>query len=169
MAQGGGVCGRVGGVRISSLLSSSRGANATTRSRPEEKTGLLPAFAQKRFGGLQARHSSHSERRRGGALPLAMAGHELTFPRRDSRARVMHRLALENRGRGECRALGAPAASRAKVESTRVSHHRVAERFRHSPRDGFNGFLRSFPGVRACCLRPLHDAKHHRKVGKVNF
>jgi hypothetical protein len=34
-----------------------------------------------------------------------------------------------NRGRGECRALGAPAASRAKVKSTRVSHHRVAERF----------------------------------------
>src|SRR5579872_120988 len=33
----------------------------------------------------------------------------------------------ENRGRRECRAPGAPAASCAKEKSTRVSHHRFAE------------------------------------------
>jgi hypothetical protein len=53
------------------------------------------------------------------------------------------------RGRGECRVLNAPAASRAIVKSTRVSHHRYAETFRHSPRDGFNGFLRALSGDRA--------------------
>ena len=44
---------------------------------------------------------------------------------------------------------GAPTASRAKVESTRVSHHRYAETVRHSLRDGFNGFLRALLGDRA--------------------
>jgi hypothetical protein len=42
------------------------------------------------------------------------------------------------RGRRECRALDAPAASRAKIESTRVSHHGSdAGTARHSPRNGF--------------------------------
>jgi hypothetical protein len=36
-----------------------------------------------------------------------------------------------------------------KMENTRVSHHRYAETFRHSPRDGFNGFLRALSGDRA--------------------
>jgi hypothetical protein len=31
-------------------------------------------------------------------------------------------------------------------KSTQASHHRSAEAFRHSPRDGFNGFLRGLPG-----------------------
>jgi hypothetical protein len=34
------------------------------------------------------------------------------------------------------------------VKSTRVSHHRHAETFRHSLRNGFNGFLRALPGDR---------------------
>ena len=36
------------------------------------------------------------------------------------------------------------------VESTRVSHHGHAGNTRHSPRNGFNGFLRALPGDRAC-------------------
>ena len=55
----------------------------------------------------------------------------------------------EIRGSRECRAFGSPAASRAMKESTRVSHHRFAETFRHSLRNGFNGFLRGLPGDRA--------------------
>jgi hypothetical protein len=43
----------------------------------------------------------------------------------------------------------APAASRAKVESTRVSHHRFIGQRRHSLRNGFNGLLRALPGDRA--------------------
>jgi hypothetical protein len=34
------------------------------------------------------------------------------------------------------------------VESTRVSHHGHTGNTRHSPRNGFNGFLRALPGVR---------------------
>src|SRR6476661_3745691 len=35
------------------------------------------------------------------------------------------------------------------VESTRVSHHGHTGNTRHSPRNGFNGFLRALPGDRA--------------------
>jgi hypothetical protein len=47
--------------------------------------------------------------------------------------------ALVIRGRGECRAPDAPAALRAKVESTQASHHGHTGNTRHSPRNGFNG------------------------------
>jgi hypothetical protein len=52
------------------------------------------------------------------------------------------------------RAQGMPGAwcarSRAcSVESTRVSHHGHTGNTRHSPRNGFNGFLRALPGDRA--------------------
>src|SRR5947207_12498938 len=36
-----------------------------------------------------------------------------------------------------------------KVKSTRGSHHRFTGAARHSPRNGFNGFLRDLPGDRA--------------------
>jgi hypothetical protein len=56
----------------------------------------------------------------------------------------------ENRGRRESRMLVAPAASRAKVESTRVSHHRLDRDHAGLPcANGFNGFLRALPGDRA--------------------
>jgi hypothetical protein len=53
------------------------------------------------------------------------------------------------------RAQGMPGARCARsrvwcVESTRVSHHGHAGITRHSPRNGFNGFLRALPGDRAC-------------------
>src|ERR1700723_3233674 len=56
----------------------------------------------------------------------------------------------KNRGRRECRTVGASAAACSGVESTRVSHHGHAGNVRHSPRSGFNGFLRALPGDRAC-------------------
>jgi hypothetical protein len=43
----------------------------------------------------------------------------------------------------------APAAARGVVGSTRVSHHGHTGLTRHSPRNGFNGFLRALPGDRA--------------------
>jgi hypothetical protein len=36
------------------------------------------------------------------------------------------------------------------VGNTRVSHHGHTGNARHSPRNGFNGFLRALPGDRAC-------------------
>jgi hypothetical protein len=62
------------------------------------------------------------------------------------------------RGRGKCRARDAPAASRAKIESTQVSHHGHTGNTRHSPRDGFNGLLRALPGDRLSCHHPRRDA-----------
>jgi hypothetical protein len=54
----------------------------------------------------------------------------------------------------EQRAQGMPGAWCARsrawcVESTRVSHHGHTGNTRHSPRNGFNGFLRDLPGDRA--------------------
>src|SRR4051794_35260354 len=60
------------------------------------------------------------------------------------------------------RARGMPGARCARsracsVESTRVSHHGHTGITRHSPRNGFNGFLRDLPGDRA--LLPPSPAK----------
>ncbi len=57
----------------------------------------------------------------------------------------------------------APAASCAKVESTRVSHHRYAETVRHSLRNGFKAYTRSprCPGLIAAVVR------RSRRVGPV--
>jgi hypothetical protein len=72
--------------------------------------------------------------------------------------------AILKRGRRECRALNAPAASRAMVKSTRVSHHRYAAT-RHSLRNGFNGFLRALPGDRA--LLPPSSARCESGITSV--
>jgi len=42
------------------------------------------------------------------------------------------------------------------------SHHRLAETFRHSLRDGFNGFLRSLPGDRALLSPSQATMQKHR-------
>ena len=44
------------------------------------------------------------------------------------------------------------------VESTRVSHHGHTGITRHSPRNGFNGFLRALPGVR------ILGCHRHRRI-----
>ena len=57
----------------------------------------------------------------------------------------------EFRGRRECRAPDAPAAARVVVVKARALVTTVTpEIARHSPRNGFNGFLRALPGDRAC-------------------
>jgi hypothetical protein len=55
----------------------------------------------------------------------------------------------ENRGRRECRALDAPAASYAKQKAYELVTTVTPENARHSPRNGFNGFLRALLGDRA--------------------
>jgi hypothetical protein len=49
------------------------------------------------------------------------------------------------------------------VVSTRVSHHRSTGIIRHSLRDGFNGFLRTLPGDRAC-LPPSQADRSFRQL-----
>jgi hypothetical protein len=65
-------------------------------------------------------------------------------------------------GRRECRALGAPAASRAKQKAHEHSHHGHTGITRHSPRNGFNGFLRALPGDRACLSPSPTKVAFHR-------
>src|SRR6202163_1225851 len=60
------------------------------------------------------------------------------------------------------RAQGMPGARCARslacsVKNTRVSHHGHTGNTRHSPRNGFNGFLRALPGDRACLPPSLAD------------
>jgi hypothetical protein len=56
------------------------------------------------------------------------------------------------RGRRECRALDAPAASRVE-KNTRVSHHGHAEITRHSPRGGFTAYFALSPVTGLVCHR----------------
>ncbi len=71
---------------------------------------------------------------------------------------------FKTRGRRECRVFFAPVAPRAKIESTQISSLQVRRTFRHSLRDGFNGFLRARPGDRAFLSPSPRDAKHHREL-----
>src|SRR5712664_1640944 len=53
--------------------------------------------------------------------------HESAIPRRDAPELCMNDAPLENRGRGECRMLAAPIASRAKWKQAHErSHHRYS-------------------------------------------
>jgi hypothetical protein len=74
--------------------------------------------------------------------------YDSALSRRDA-SEVSQESPSRTRGRRECRMLAAPAASRAKVKSTRASHHRFTETVRHSLRNGFNGLSRALPGDRA--------------------
>ena len=58
----------------------------------------------------------------------------------------------------------APAASYAKVESIRVSHHRFTGLIRPSLRNGFNGFLRALPGDRLFVTVPGVKRQLHCRV-----
>ena len=68
------------------------------------------------------------------------------------------------------RAQGMPGARCArslacsKKQSIRVSHHEYTGTTRHSPRNGFNGFLRTLPGDRAC-LSPSPRRNNPARLG----
>jgi len=72
-------------------------------------------------------------------------------------ARVLHEhspsenrgLSATPRGSRECRAFDAPAAPRVESETRELVTAGGAGNTRHSPRNGFNGFLRALPGDRA--------------------
>ena len=96
--------------------------------------------------------SKNGRQRRPTLSPQAGRGEVDTPPH--SRGAIRPSCACNFRPRNQ-RAQGMPGAwcarSRAcSVESTRVSHHGHTGNTRHSPRSGFNGFLRALPGDRAC-------------------
>jgi hypothetical protein len=83
--------------------------------------------------------------------------HDAAFSRRDAPEFCFKIPALCNQ-----RAQGMPGARCARsracsVVNTRVSHHGHTGNTRHSPRNGFNGFLHALPGDRACLPPSLAD------------
>ena len=97
----------------------------------------------------------------------ADGGRGAQAPRMTSRSRRMFfarsfifRRPSSNRGRRECRALDAPAASRTiKNKVHECSHHEYTGTTRHSPRDGFSGCSVLAPVRRACW--PPSSARLH--------
>src|SRR6266446_937745 len=82
------------------------------------------------------------------------------FSRRDASELLQEWFAQQNRGRRECRALDAPAASRAKLNKAHErSHHRFRRINRHSPRNGFNGLYRALPGERIRLVTVIRGLK----------
>ena len=79
-------------------------------------------------------------------------------------ARVFKNKSLGNRGRRECRALAAPAASRAKVESTRVSHHRHAETSGIPCATVLTAYFVISLVIGLSCHHPRRNAKHCREL-----
>jgi hypothetical protein len=82
-----------------------------------------------------------------GARSVATS-YTFSFSRRDAPELCQKSFALISRGRGECRVPNAPAAWCALlVVSMHTSIHSGGTGIiRHSPRNGFNGFLRALPG-----------------------
>jgi hypothetical protein len=86
-----------------------------------------------RYSALRAQEIQKVKQR---AIPRARPhrhGFAISLP---VRTRFAFRALSGIGGRRECPVRDAPAASRAKVKSTQVSHHRFTERVRHPLRDG---------------------------------
>jgi hypothetical protein len=70
----------------------------------------------------------------------------------------------KDQGRRECRAIDAPAASRAKNEKHTSKSPRITPFSSGIPRaNGFNGFLRALPGDRAFLSPSLARCEKHRR------
>jgi hypothetical protein len=96
---------------------------------------------------------------------IKLSNNHATFVLATRFARGLSRLLpLKTRGSRECRAFGSPAASCAKVKSTRVSRHRFAETIRHSLRDGFTTYSALSPAIGRFCHRHRRNAKHWRRL-----
>jgi hypothetical protein len=82
---------------------------------------------------------------------VACSKHGFAISPRHSREFYLNVLSSEIRGRRECRALDAPAASRAKLNKAHErSHHRSTGNHPAFPAQWFYGLLRALPGDQAC-------------------
>jgi len=77
------------------------------------------------------------------------------IPRREASEVCEKRDPPKNRGRRECRAPNAPAASRAKNKSTRVSHHRFTGTTGIPCANGFTAYSALSPVIGLVCHRRL--------------
>ena len=109
---------------------------------PRSKSGLLRRFAPR--NDVKSRYDS-------------------AFPRRDAPEVLPEPFAQKIRGRRECRASNAPAASRAeRKKRTSVVTTVTPEITRHSPRNGFTAYTVLSPATNSCCHR------HRRIKGSSN-
>jgi hypothetical protein len=104
----------------------------------------------------RSRHHHHSSSRRSPGRRRERQTH-LRIPATQSARAMPGNFRPENRGRGECRVLDAPAAARVVVGSTRVSHHEYTGEPGIPARDGVNGFLRALPSDRALLSPSLRE------------
>ena len=93
--------------------------------------------------------------------------YDSAFPRRSAPELCLHFSPLKSEGAGNA---GCPLHPQPPVQqkSTGVEATGTPEITRHSPRNGFNGFLRALPGDRACLPpspRGNHPAKLDASVG----
>ena len=129
---------------------------------------IASAYAQGRFGGLRARHSSHSERRRVGAFAprndIAFRTHS-AIPQRDAPEGFRKSVPQIKEGTGNAGCAARTHSLACEMQKARErSRHRWSRINRHSLRNGFNGFLRALPGDRAL-LPP--SPRGYRRVGPV--
>src|SRR5437868_12825815 len=103
--------------------------------------------------------------------PLAMTSvliaHTSAFSRRET-PELCQQLPSRREGAGNAGCALHPQSRVQKVKSTRGSHHRFTGAARHSPRNGFNGFLRDLPGDRAL-LSPSSCEYGWSAPGRADF
>jgi hypothetical protein len=83
--------------------------------------------------------------------------HTSAISRRDAPELCMMVSPELSEGAGNAGRLMRPQPRMQNKKAYERSHHGHAEIIRHSPRNGFNGFLRDLPGDRACCHRHRRD------------
>ena len=89
------------------------------------------------------------------------SAHSFTFSRRHTPEPCQ--VLTPGRAQGMPDAWPAPAASRARIESTRVSHHRSARTVRHSLRDGATVSFVLSPVIGLSCHRRRRDCRSNRR------
>jgi hypothetical protein len=129
--------------------STSTAASSPHRHCEERSDEAVHSFFVWRHGLLRfARNDGSASRPTSLFKQHSFSRHNITISRRDAPEPCIY--LSPNRGRRECRALGAPAASCAVCWAhTSVVTTVTPEITRHSLRNGFNGFLRALPGDRA--------------------
>src|SRR5436305_8542559 len=98
---------------------------------------------------------------------MATTKHTSAFSRREN-ARVLLAATPSREGAGNAGCTLHPQSRVQKIKSTRGSHHRFTGTTRHSPRNGFNGFLRDLPGDRAL-LSPSSCEYGWSAPGRADF
>jgi len=96
-------------------------------------------------------------------MTLAVArkgtGHAIAPPRHDLSEFCAFMALRYWRAQGKPGTSNAPAAPRAEIESTRISHHRFTGHLRPSLREWFYGFLRALPGDRALLAPSFRESR----------